>query len=117
MNMFEQAFEALECGADPSKGYGPRKNTALHLAASMHGDRIVGLLLSRGAHPDPRNNSGDTPLISAVRQGVVSTTQQLVDAKADVNAQNSNGETALAQALAAGNEQFINFLRANGATA
>mmetsp|Transcript_7207 Transcript_7207/g.15600 ORF Transcript_7207/g.15600 Transcript_7207/m.15600 type:complete len:201 (+) Transcript_7207:126-728(+) len=114
---FEGAFKALEAGADPYRCFGARKISTLHVAARTGNTPVLQMLLAReGAQLEIRNKDGETPLFGAVMEGHVSTTQLLVDAKADVNARDSFGRTVLAIARARGKTDFDEFLSARGAT-
>eukprot|EP00933_Yihiella_yeosuensis_P076214 TRINITY_DN85898_c0_g1_i1.p1 TRINITY_DN85898_c0_g1~~TRINITY_DN85898_c0_g1_i1.p1 ORF type:complete len:254 (+),score=56.45 TRINITY_DN85898_c0_g1_i1:128-889(+) len=116
---FEQAFDALEAGADPSVGYGRRNNCALHVAARTGHSQILGMLLTWEKAPTPpvnaRNDDGETPLFGAVIEGNVGATQQLYDARADINARSADGKTVLSIAKSLEREDFVNFLVAGGA--
>jgi len=112
---FESAFNALEKGADTSKGFGIRQNTALHVAARTGHPQLVGMLLRQGAPPSARNSDGETPLFGAITEGNVAATQSLVEARADVNAKDDVGETPLDIARKRERQDFVNFLLKNGA--
>mmetsp|Transcript_51522 Transcript_51522/g.95312 ORF Transcript_51522/g.95312 Transcript_51522/m.95312 type:complete len:200 (-) Transcript_51522:39-638(-) len=113
---FEGAFKALEQGADPYRCFGARKISTLHVAARTGNTPVMQMLLAReGAQLEIQNKDGETPLFGAVMEGHVSTTQLLVDAKADVNARDSFGRTVLAIARARGKTDFVEFLTARGA--
>jgi ankyrin repeat protein len=85
-------------------------DTALHLAAAGHRVEIVGLLLSAGADPNSRMNHRQSgplhyaadgyikrPDWNAERQ--VKTLECLLDAGAEINAQDKNGATPLHRAV------------------
>lgn len=113
---FHQVFDLLEKGADPSKAYGGNQITSLHVAARTNYAPVLKILIDSGkVSVDVRNKWGDTPLHSAVKEGNVNATQTLVDAKADINARNSDGMTVLGMAKASNKEDFVNFLAGNGA--
>eukprot|EP00747_Dinoflagellata_sp_TGD_P167511 gnl/TRDRNA2_/TRDRNA2_192040_c0_seq1.p1 gnl/TRDRNA2_/TRDRNA2_192040_c0~~gnl/TRDRNA2_/TRDRNA2_192040_c0_seq1.p1 ORF type:complete len:207 (-),score=40.61 gnl/TRDRNA2_/TRDRNA2_192040_c0_seq1:29-649(-) len=120
---FEGAFKALENGADPKVGYGPRRNTALHVAARTGNPKCLGMILKRGGSDQPfvapdlecKNAAGETPLFAAVVEGNAPATEALVDAKADVNARDSEGQSVLAVAKSRGREGFVEFLLKEGA--
>mmetsp|Transcript_140879 Transcript_140879/g.262882 ORF Transcript_140879/g.262882 Transcript_140879/m.262882 type:complete len:194 (+) Transcript_140879:38-619(+) len=113
---FNEVFDLLEKGADPSKAFGGNKVTSLHVAARTNYNPVLQILIKSGkVSLDARNGSGETPLHSAVKEGHVNATQTLVDAKADINARNSEGVTALGLAKAKNREDFVNFLQAYGA--
>uniref|UniRef100_A0A7S4S1U8 Ankyrin repeat domain-containing protein n=1 Tax=Alexandrium monilatum TaxID=311494 RepID=A0A7S4S1U8_9DINO len=117
MGDFDGAFEAMEAGADPAKGFGPRKITALHVAARTDNKWILGMLLKSGRVPfDVQNRDGETALFGAVVEGNVGATQLLIDARADINHRDGTGKTVLAVAQARGMQKFVEFLQANGGT-
>jgi ankyrin repeat protein len=85
-------------------------DTALHLAAAGYRSELVGLLLAAGADPNSRTNHRQSgplhyaadgcitgPVWNAKRQ--VQTIQCLLDAGADINAQDKNGATPLHRAV------------------
>ncbi len=55
----------------------------------------VRTLLARGANPDARDGDGRTPIFSAVLGGGVGLLGLLLESKADVNARDERGATAL----------------------
>eukprot|EP00929_Paragymnodinium_shiwhaense_P077337 TRINITY_DN39822_c0_g1_i2.p1 TRINITY_DN39822_c0_g1~~TRINITY_DN39822_c0_g1_i2.p1 ORF type:complete len:226 (-),score=61.05 TRINITY_DN39822_c0_g1_i2:78-755(-) len=113
---FEMAFNALEKGADKSQGYGSRLNTALHIAARTGHPQLLGMLVAQGAPIDAKNTDGETPLFGAVIEQNVGATQALVDAKADINARDNERRTVLSVAIEKERQDFVEFLRGNGAT-
>lgn len=113
---FEAAFNALEKKADPTKGFGPRNNTALHVSARTGFGAILGMLLKKGVSTELRNASEETPLFGAVRESNVAATQALIDAGADVNARDNTGRTVLAIAREKQLLDFVEFLVSCGAT-
>lgn len=112
---FDACLDALDAGADPSAGFGPRKATSVHAAARILMPQILALLLKRGAPLDVRNKQGETPLHGAIKEGNVENCQALVDARADVNAKDVQGMTPLELAEQCGRQDFVDFLRAHGA--
>jgi len=85
-------------------------DTALHLAAAGYRFELVRLLLAAGADPNSRTNHRQSgplhyaadgyitgPVWNAKRQ--VETIQSLLDAGADINAQDKNGATPLHRAV------------------
>mmetsp|Transcript_16586 Transcript_16586/g.29023 ORF Transcript_16586/g.29023 Transcript_16586/m.29023 type:complete len:208 (-) Transcript_16586:84-707(-) len=117
---FEEAFNAIEAGADPMARFGVRKITSLHVAARTGNTKILGMLLHYEKAPkvdlEARNKDGETPLFGAVLEGHVGTTQALVDARADVNAKDNEGATVLSIAKEKGKQDFVDFLKSSGAT-
>lgn len=96
----EGAELLLKAGADPNARDG-FDNTPLHIAmpeADRQGG--VSLLLKYGADPSLKDRNGNTPLHVAIQLGYpVPLIQELIDAKAPVNAANAAGDTALMLAL------------------
>lgn len=67
--------------------------TALMYASHQQGSQIVPLLIGAGANVNQRSPRGDTALMASAFSGAFS--QDLLDAKANFNAQNADGVTAL----------------------
>lgn len=61
----EKVKQLLDGGADPSKSFGPRAETPLHVAAYHGRTAVVKILLEAGADPCAENSRGETPLDSA----------------------------------------------------
>ena len=117
----------LQAGADinarTSSG-----NSALHSLASSHGSGsgkdAFALLLRAGADVNLRNEYGATPLMH-IMPGVSVGNQQesklelariMLDAKADINARDTEGRGALDDAILGGSEVAVRFLLQAGAT-
>jgi ankyrin repeat protein len=101
-------------------------DTALHLAAAGHRAEIVGLLLNAGADPDVAGNHRlgrplhyaadgyvNGPAWDPKRQ--VKTVRRLLDAGADVNAQDKNGATPLHRAVRTRCAEAVRLLLTAGA--
>lgn len=70
--------------------------TPLHKAMTAHRVEAGKALLRRGANPDARDDFGRTPLQLAAHYGAgIEVMQMFIDAKADVNAKDNGGNTAL----------------------
>lgn len=70
--------------------------TPLLQAASLgNGNSILRLLLERGADSNVATLNGQTPLMAAAIRGDTEALRLLIDAKANVNARNGAGESAL----------------------
>jgi len=86
----------LDKGANPEKGNNDHE-TPLHIAAQSDNPKvdIMKLLIEKGANVDSRNKAHETPLHRAVLKERIDHIELLLSADADVNAQNSEGKTAL----------------------
>ena len=74
-------------------------------------------VLEGGADVDLKAGGlGDTALISASGNGQTEIAQQLIQARADVNARDNRGDTALADAKRNGRTKTAALLREQGAT-
>lgn len=92
-------------------GYSPPRQNDLRDRAEL-----VRMLLSAGAKVDCRSAEGETPLIRAVRGYADATiVELLIDAKADVNARDKQGSSALHEAADNGDPAVVNLLLRNGA--
>jgi ankyrin repeat protein len=69
--------------------------SALHIVVKRRDDLWTRFLLSKGANPDIRDSAGNTPLIVASQLGFPEGAAALIEGKANLNATNSSGETAL----------------------
>ena len=96
-----------------------QKMTALHYAARKGYSRVARELLARPQHRHTLNgqcgDSGNTPLIQAARYDRSRIVELLINAGADVNAKNPNGEHALFWAIKNQNIDLARFLLAEGA--
>ena len=74
-------------------------NTPLHLAAEWQLTPVVSLIIDKGGDPNARNANGETPIFNAVKADSGITVKTLLagsgDKKADVNARDFLGNTAL----------------------
>jgi len=108
---FRHMETLLRAGANPNlqDRWG---NTALHLAVRMLNQKMVNLLLERGADVDSLNNSGDTPLHGLTSSGsrpsildpdimnlFMECIKHLLRAGADPNIRNSRHETPLTKVV------------------
>lgn len=78
--------------------------TPLFHAASVRFERqskrgILNLLIERGAKVNARNTALGTPLITAASKGLEGTVESLLEAGAEIDAQNKDGQTALHAAI------------------
>jgi hypothetical protein len=72
-------------------------------------------LLNEGADANEVGDDGLTALMNAARQGDAACVQQLIAAGARLEAEDKDGNTALAQAVVAGREDNVELLRKAGA--
>jgi ankyrin repeat protein len=102
--------ELIEAGADVNES---EEDTPLSKAAELGRADMVHELLKAGAEP----NFGGiwVPLCAAVRGKNPDAVKLLIDAKADVNAQEEEGSTALMLAAFMGNLEMVKMLVAAGA--
>jgi ankyrin repeat protein len=91
--------------------------TPLFVAAPDVPPATIKALLSAGAHPDEPDQRKLTPLIYAILTDnpKLATIRQLIDAHADVNAKDENGESVLDWALKYRNPEVIAMLKEAGA--
>lgn len=91
-------------------------NQALHWAVTMSKLRSSEILLFFGANPGQRNHAGATALTLAAIKLDPALVGRLLDYGADPNAPDGRGDFALHKAVAAGAEDTVRFLLANGAS-
>lgn len=99
------------------KDHGGR--TALINACSSYGNNLdqVKYLVEKGADMNAKNIDGQTSLMKASRFGHLNIVKYLVEKGADVNAKDTAGQTVLRHAAyLKNNEQFIDYLKSQGAT-
>ncbi|MDP2278894.1 MAG: ankyrin repeat domain-containing protein [Nitrospirota bacterium] len=78
-------------------------------------EKIIILLITRGADINARNKKGGTPLIMATVLGNIEVVKLLLAKGADVNAKTSEGYTALMLAEELGNTSLVRLLKQAGA--
>ena len=76
---------------------------------------LAKLLIDSGADVKIKADSDWTALMFAAMRGDVESVKNLVDAKADVNSKNKNGETPLQRATALEYKEIITILKKAGA--
>jgi ankyrin repeat protein len=99
----------IKFGADPngiSEG-----RTMLEIATIADFAEAVELLCSQGAVIDAQLNSGDTPLLAAIRMGNVASVDALLELKAALEPQGVDGVTPLELAESVENETILRLLR------
>ncbi|CAE7660579.1 unnamed protein product [Symbiodinium necroappetens] len=72
-------------------------------------------LLNAPQDPDWRDEAGDTALIRACSEGHVDTVRLLLEARANINAQNKEGTSPLMGASSMGSRMLVTWLLAGGA--
>jgi ankyrin repeat protein len=107
---------ALDLGASAKNVTSPYDGTALIAAAHLGHDAVVRTLIRAGAPLDHVNNLGWTAVIESIVLGDggprhQATLQALVDAGANVDLPDRNGQTPLALARSRGYERMADILR------
>jgi len=105
----------LDAGADPD-ALDESGQTALHAAAWNGHLTSVTTLIKGGATPTPKS-SRYSPLHGAAWQGHHEVVEALIDFKADINAQEDDGNTPLHKAAWRGHEKVVRILLAKKANA
>ena len=106
----------FQCEADPNLACEKDGITPFIFAAENEDVPTMDLFLQHGAHIDARDHEGRTALIHAAAIGALAQVQELVARKADVNAVDNNGETALTWAGNRASRQIVGLLKKAGAT-
>ena len=99
----------IDRGADLLAPKGTFERTPLHVAASKGSIEVLELLVARGVDVDVVSRRGFTPLHRAIFFREKEAAKKLLELGAD-----GSGPTVLS--LVTGNEEWIEFLRAHGAT-
>eukprot|EP00730_Choanoeca_flexa_P013679 TRINITY_DN5584_c0_g1_i1.p1 TRINITY_DN5584_c0_g1~~TRINITY_DN5584_c0_g1_i1.p1 ORF type:complete len:271 (+),score=59.86 TRINITY_DN5584_c0_g1_i1:56-868(+) len=107
------AERGAQLDAEDEAGY-----TALQISAFQGFDKIVGLLLSRGASVNHQDQNGDgyTALQLASQEGHINVIDTLLCNGADVDTQNETGDTALHLAVRNGHAKAVALLLQAGAS-
>ncbi|KAL5391936.1 hypothetical protein PMIN04_007501 [Paraphaeosphaeria minitans] len=90
-------------------------NNALHIAAANGHDKVLEILLDRGANLESETTRTKTALHKAAEHGHRATVNVLLQRGADVAAEDDRGATALHEASAHGHEAVVVLLLENGA--
>ena len=109
--------KVLDAGVSPNleAGTAPRR-FLLQAATEGHRVETVKLLLDRGADPNKKTwGFGKTCLFLAAYGKNLKIAQALIDAKADVNATDDNGNSALREANGMKSAKLVELLMKNGA--
>ena len=86
--------------------------------AAKFGDRrVLGVLLLNGADPNATDLSGSTPLMLASREGHLEMVRDLLHQRANVNAKDLHGRTALSDTVWGRHKQVADLLLKHGAEA
>ncbi len=120
LNDLEMVKLAIAAGANTKLITSPYEGTALIAAAHLGHVEVVRALIDGKAPLDHVNNLGWTALIEAIVLGDggprhVSIVLALIDAGADLNLPDGNGNTPLALALRTDREAIVDILRQAGA--
>lgn len=89
--------------------------SALHIAVCKGDEKMVKLLLSRGADSRKLDSSGRTVLHSAARRGDGTMAKLLLEQAVDPNALDATNRTALFEAVDSGSESVVQELLNHGA--
>jgi len=73
--------------------------TALHIVTKRRDPPWMGFLLQNSADPNARDSEGNTPIILAASTGFSDGVRLMIAGKAQVDAANNRGETALIKAV------------------
>ncbi len=73
--------------------------TALHIVTKRRDTPWMGFLLQNGADPNARDPDGNTPIILAASTGFADGVRVLIAGRAQVDAANNRGETALIKSV------------------
>jgi ankyrin repeat protein len=108
----------IERGAE-SNATGFAAKTALHWAADLGYEDIVGFLVSKGADAHPRDSNGNTPLSWASRSGHVGVVRMLLAHMGveGLQERENGGDMALHCAAHFGHEEVVKLLLFTGAQA
>jgi Flp pilus assembly protein TadD len=97
---------------------GPLGSTLLELATVFSNREMVELLLAKGADPNGRNRTGQTPIFSVLSSGKTEIAELLIKRGADVNVRDSLGYAPLHDAAMSRTKEGVEalkFLLVNGA--
>lgn len=89
-------------------------NTMLHECINHNADKIMNMLIARGANLNVKNIVGDTPLHIASRRGQINMVYALINYGANVNPENNIGETPIFGAIKDSTVEILKILFNNG---
>lgn len=89
--------------------------TLLHEAAQAGSERIVAMLLERGANVSVKGDWKETALFDAVRSGNADIVRMLIERNVDITARNIRGMTPLHAAARVGHAEIVDILARAGA--
>lgn len=90
-------------------------NSVLHNAVARGHEKVVDVLLSKGANIEATNSEGQTPIFIAVQHNFAHLVNLLVDRGADLQAEDNAGNTPLHLAASTGRTKMIKLLLSLGA--
>jgi ankyrin repeat protein len=110
----KKAAELIDGGVDVNTSDGKGTYPLILACSYKDNDKMIELLLSKGADPNVHGPNGETPLGLAAKYSLKAV-QMLVEKGADVNAKHEGGFTALRWAREMEQSETIKFLKDNGA--
>ena len=111
----EEVQQLLAAGADIEVRGGLDASTPLHAAASWGRERVMRLLISKGADFSAADNETFTPLHAAAMEGHEAVVRLLLGKGAEVSRKKKDGWTALHLAASNGLEGVVRLLLSKGA--
>lgn len=88
--------------------------TALHIVAKRNDSRYTAYLLAKGANPNLKDRTGNTPLMIAIDRGYVGLIPILLKGKANPNFIGEGGQTPLIKAVLRRDEEMVRLLLDGG---
>ena len=89
-------------------------NTMLHECVNYNADKVMNMLIARGANLNVKNIVGDTPLHIASRKGHINLVYAFINYGANVNPTNNIGETPIFGAVKDSTVEILKILFNNG---
>jgi len=109
------AEELIEAGANITFKTSQYGNTALLSSVRYGRDRLIKILLAKGADINVQNNDEETALIRAIIYNKTSIALELIDLGADLKLKTEYGNDALLIAIRKGSTKIVKKLLKNGA--